>query len=327
MSRPLRLEYQGALFHITSRGNERRNIFLDDADRERFLSFMGKAVARFHWMVMAYVLMSNHFHLVVKLSTANLSRGMHWLNGKYSQAFNRRHDRVGHLLQGRFGGELVDEEAYLLEVLRYVVLNPVRAGMVRAPGDYQWSSYRAMAGQATAPDWLAVDNVLAQFGSQRSIAQARYERFVSDAIGSERVPWDDLIGGIYLGNEEWVAGVRARVESAIRPDEHPRPQRHIRRSMAHVITSVATAMQIDERWLRLGRGGRERMLAAWLAINECGLTLSATAAGLRLRSSSHVSAIVRGCDEQLESDLELRTALERCSQTLHQLWKSDEPQV
>ena len=327
MSRPLRLEYPGALFHVTSRGNEKKNIFLDDVDRQRFLGLMAKAVARFQWIVMAYVLMSNHFHLVVKLTSANVSRGMQWLNGKYSQAFNRRHARVGHLVQGRFGGELVDEETYLLEVLRYVVLNPVRAGMVRAPGDYEWSSYRATAGLAPAPDWLAVDNVLAEFGSERSTAQARYERFVSDAIGSERVPWHDLIGQIYLGSEDWVAGVRARVESAIRPDEHPRAQRHVNRSMFEVITSVAMALQIDEGWVRLGRGGKERMLAAWLAVHECELTLAATAAGLRLRSAGYVSAMVRRCDERLASDNDLRTALDRCRAALHRLWKSDKPQV
>lgn len=148
MSRPIRLEYPGAVYHVTVRGNEKRKIFCDDSDRILLLDLLGKAVDRFGWILTAYGLMPNHFHLVMELISANLSRGMQWLNGTYAQAFNRRHDRVGHLFQGRFKAFLVDKENYMLEVLRYVVLNPVRAKMVSRPEDYAWSSHRATVGEA-----------------------------------------------------------------------------------------------------------------------------------------------------------------------------------
>src|SRR6266849_304423 len=144
MSRPLRLEYSGSLLHVTVRGNSRQDIFYDDADRHFFLELLGKCVTRFEWILYAHVLMSNHFHLVIQLTSETLSRGMHWLNFRYAQALNRRYQRIGHLYRGRFNASLIEKEAYFLEVLRYVVLNPVRAGIVTRPEDYAWSSHRAV---------------------------------------------------------------------------------------------------------------------------------------------------------------------------------------
>ncbi len=151
MARPLRLEFPGAVFHVTSRGNERKPIFRCDADRLMFVALLGEAVRRFDWMIHAYVLMSTHFHLVIETPRETLSEGMHWLNGTYAQWFNRKYKRVGHLLQGRFSSFLIEKESYLAEVMRYVVLNPVRAKMVERPEDHCWSSYRAMAGLEPAP--------------------------------------------------------------------------------------------------------------------------------------------------------------------------------
>ena len=155
MARPLRVEFAGALYHVTSRGNEKRPIFKNDGDRLKFLELLGEAVSRFGWTLTAWVLMTNHFHLVVQTNEPNLSRGMHWLNGTYAAWFNRRHGRWGHLFGGRFKAFLVEEETYFKEVLRYVVLNPVRAGLVAHPANYRWSSYRATAGLSPAPEWLS----------------------------------------------------------------------------------------------------------------------------------------------------------------------------
>ena len=328
MSRPLRLDYPGGVFHITCRGNERRPTFLDDGDREHFLHLLGKTVARFEWVLTAYVLMTNHFHLVLELTAGNLSRGMHWLNTTYAANFNRRHARVGHLHQGRFKAFLIDKENYMLEVLRYVVLNPVRGMMVSRPEDYRWSSYRATAGMIAAPEWLAVDDVLVAFGEGRSLAQARYRRFVADGIGNERVPWHDLTGQVYLGSERWLDEVRDRVQTKPRPDEHPRSQREVHSpSMARVIMSVAHALQVDAAAIRLQRGGTPRMVAAWLGRHEANLTLSEIAAGLRVRSTGHVSALIHRCDDAITRDEVLRASLDRCIGALHQLWKSDEAKV
>ena len=152
MARPLRIEFEGALYHVTSRGDERRDIFLDDADREAFLQILGDVVRRFAWRCHAYCLMGNHYHLLIETPNANLSRGMRHLNGVYTKRFNRTHERVGHVMQGRYKSILVDKDEYLLELARYVVLNPVRAGVVRSARDWKWSSYRATAGQSSGSD-------------------------------------------------------------------------------------------------------------------------------------------------------------------------------
>jgi len=138
MARPLRIEFPGAVYHVTSRGNERRSIFRSDTDRKAFLRFLATATSRFGWSVTAWVLMSNHIHLVVQTPEPNLSRGMQWLNGSYAAWFNHRHDRSGHLFQGRFKAFLIEKESYFAEVLRYVVLNPIRAGIVQQLETYRW---------------------------------------------------------------------------------------------------------------------------------------------------------------------------------------------
>ena len=146
MARPLRIEYEGALYHLTSRGNARERIFFTDSDREAFLGILGDVVERFGWLCHAYCLMTNHYHLLIETPNANLSRGMRHLNGVYTQWINRHNKRTGHIFQGRFRSILVEKESHLLELARYVVLNPVRAKMVRSPRDWRWSSYRATSG-------------------------------------------------------------------------------------------------------------------------------------------------------------------------------------
>lgn len=317
MSRPLRLEFPTSLWHITHRGNERRLIFYEDADRLRFLELLADAVRRFQWIVSAYALMPNHYHLVVEVTEDNtLSRGMKWLNGKYVQWFNRRHARVGHLFQGRFNGVLVDKETYFLEVLRYVVLNPVRAKMAARPEECTWTSYRATTG-CVRSDWLAADVVLARFGNDPRVACDRYQQFVREGIGSDRKPWDDLIGSMYLGSEEWLTRIRDRVESLPRPNEHPRAQRQILRpDMAEIVATVAEVMGVPESRVRRGRGGVFRTIAAWIGCYEGMLTNSEIAAALRLRSDARVTNLVAEGERELRTNVHLRQAVDRCVATL-----------
>lgn len=224
MARPLRIEFAGALYHVTSRGDRREPIFEDDVDRVAFLNILLEVVGRFNWLCHAYCLMTNHYHLVVETPDGNLSKGMRHLNGMYTQASNRRHKRTGHLFQGRFKAILVDKDRYLLELARYVVLNPVRAGMVKRPEEYVWSSYRAMVGECPTPAWLATDGLLAQFGSRRAEARRRYAQFVSDGIGKASV-WAELRQQIYLGDVKFVERMQRRAK--VQGDELsvPRAQR------------------------------------------------------------------------------------------------------
>ena len=151
MARPLRIEFAGALYHITARGNAQQDIYLTDDDREQFLEILQRVNDRHQWQCHAYCLMSNHYHLLIETPDANLSKGMRQLNGVYTQSYNRKHDRAGHVFQCRFKGILVEKDSYLLELARYIAFNPVRAGRVRSAKDWTWSSYRATAGQCQPP--------------------------------------------------------------------------------------------------------------------------------------------------------------------------------
>lgn len=204
MSRPLRLEFAGALYHVTSRGDRREAIYEDDEDRRRFVELLGQVAGQFNWVFHAWCLMGNHYHLVIETPDGNLSKGMRQLNGVYTQDSNRRHGRVGHLFQGRYKAILVDRDSYLLELARYVVLNPVRANLVAEPGAWAWSSYRAMIGAEEAPGWLATDGLLAAFDSRRAEAVRRYIAFVAAGIGADSI-WKHLSSQVFLGDEAFVA--------------------------------------------------------------------------------------------------------------------------
>ncbi len=224
MARPLRLEYKGALYHVTSRGDRREDIFEDDEDRLQWLANLGKVCCRFNWRIHAYCLMDNHYHLVVETADTNLSKGMRQLNGVYTQYFNRRHNRVGHVFQGRFKAILVDKDAYLLELSRYVVLNPVRALMVKNINKWPWSSYLSMTGKATSPEWLETDWLLSHFSKQRKRAREKYIDFVREGIGLPSI-WTDLKKQVYLGDDKFINKLQKKIDKKESLEEIPALQK------------------------------------------------------------------------------------------------------
>jgi len=231
MARPLRLEFPGALYHVTARGNAQQPIYRDDEDRRRFLASLAHAVDRYSWVMHAYCLMDNHYHLLLETPRPTLARGMRHLNGTCTQAYNRRHQRVGHLFQGRYKAILVQRQPYLLELCRYVVLNPVRAKMCQRAEQWPWGSFRATAGIEPAPTWLTTGWVLAQFAATRSQAQKAYRVFVGEGLAQR--PWEALRGQIYLGTEEFVEMLTTNQEPV---PEVPRAQWQGRRpSLAEVL--------------------------------------------------------------------------------------------
>lgn len=226
MSRPLRLELSGGLYHVTSRGDRREDIFVDDVDRETWLETLAQCCERYNWVIHAWCQMTNHYHLIVETAEGNLSAGMRHLNGVYTQKLNRRHARVGHVFQGRFKGILVERDSYLLELARYIVLNPVRASMVKNVRQWKWSSYPAMVGAAPRPGWLHTDWLLGQFGVQRARQTERYIEFVQEGLRGPRV-WEQLKGQIFLGSEAFVETMQRELEAAAKHTirEIPRLQR------------------------------------------------------------------------------------------------------
>jgi putative transposase len=223
MTRPLRLEFAGALYHVTSRGDRREAIYKDDFDRMAWLDVLGLVCARCNFVVHSFCQMTNHYHLLVETVDGNLARGMRQLNGTYTQYFNRRHKLVGHLFQGRYKAILVQKETYLLELTRYVVLNPLRAKMVSSLEDWEWSSYHYLVGRKLAPPWMAADWLLGQFGDTRSNAVAAYHRFVMQGHGLSS-PLKDTKYQTMLGDATFIA----QFQYAAAPDgilEVPKAQR------------------------------------------------------------------------------------------------------
>jgi putative transposase len=203
MARPLRLEFAGALYHVTSRGDRQEAIFRNDGDRHAWQRILASVCARFHWNIHAFCQMGNHYHLVVETLDGNLARGMRQLNGEFTQRFNFRNSTVGHLFQGRYKAILVQRQTYLLALIRYVVLNPVRAGMVATPGGWPWSSYSMTCGDAPAPDWLATEWLLSQLAEQRSATVHAYREFVAAGRGLAS-PLANTRHQLVLGDEDFV---------------------------------------------------------------------------------------------------------------------------
>ncbi|SFX45765.1 transposase [Janthinobacterium sp. TB1-E2] len=227
MTRPLRLEFTGALYHVTSRGDRRCAIYRDDTDRLAWQEVLEHVCERHHFIVHSFCQMSNHYHLLVETVEANLSQGMRQLNGVYTQHFNRRHKLVGHVLQGRYKAILVQKENYLLELARYIVLNPVRAHMVASPDDWYWSSHHYVLDDAMPPCWLTRDWLLSQFGATRDEAVANYSRFVAAGMG-ETSPLIHTCHQMLLGD---VAFVSAHQQSQ-RSDPYKDTPRQQRRAVA-----------------------------------------------------------------------------------------------
>lgn len=224
MSRPLRIDFPGAIHHVTSRGNGYAPVFLGDEDRRQFLRFLSECVGRFAWVCHAYCLMGNHYHLMIETPEANISAAMRHLNGCYTQWFNWRHDRVGHVLQGRFKSILVDRDAYLLELCRYIVLNPVRAQLVGDVAAYRWSSYGATSGAIVAPDWLHRAWLLAQFDDDLTVASGKYVEFVAQGVARPS-PMCAVKGQVLLGTDDFVSAMRPRMEQKGEAEGVPAEQR------------------------------------------------------------------------------------------------------
>lgn len=228
MARPLRIEFDGAIYHITSRGNEKKPIYRDDEDRKSFLDTLHKVNIKYNWLCHAFCLMNNHYHLIIETPDGNLSRGMRQLNGVYTQIFNKRHQRVGHVFQGRYKAILVEKESYLFEVCRYVVLNPVRAKTVNIPEQWKWSSYRGTAGKEKPHPCVTVDWIIRQFGTKKRLAERKYREFIQAGIGEKGVLENVRSQGI-LGEKEFIEKFIGYVKGYEEVKEIPKSQRYIGR--------------------------------------------------------------------------------------------------
>jgi REP element-mobilizing transposase RayT len=279
MARPLRIEFPGALYHVISRGLEKRKIFDSTEDKEAFLKLLSKLHARYNFLIYAYCIMNNHYHLLVETLDGNLSQGIQNLNGPYAQMFNKKLPRSGPLFQGRYKAILVEKESYLLELSRYIVLNPVRANLVENPSDYTWSSYIDTIGLRDSQNFLATDFILSLFSRNVAIARREYRDFVYDGIG--KIP-PAAKGGIILGGEEFAVEIKELLKEKREIVEVPRRERFSDRpSLSEIFIDI------------ISRPTRNRQI--YLAFKEYGYSQKEIGSLLGLRSST-ISDIIKNIE-------------------------------
>ena len=268
MARPLRIDIENGVYHVTARGWERRRIVRDDRDRQQWFTLLDRVMVRCAWRCFAWVLMNNHFHLLLQTPEANLSAGMHDLNSGYATWFNRRHQRAGSLFQGRFKGILVEDESYCWTLSRYIHLNPVRAKMVQRPEEHAWSSYPHYLRSRGAPDWLDWQSVLAEIGKDPRSARRAYRRFVEQGVTDKAVsPLNDVVGRVLLGSAEWVEKMR-RALGGGRDDPNVAQLHHLvwRPSIDAIETAVAEefGVEIDQLHAKRVKNNEARSAALYL---------------------------------------------------------------
>ena len=252
MARPLRIEYPNAFYHIIQRGIERKDIFIADKDRIRFLEYIDSCHKAHHVIIHTYCLMRNHYHLIIETPEANLSKVMHYLNTSYAAYFNTRYKRSGPLYQGRFKAILVDKDEYLGRLSRYIHLNPVRARLVKDPIEYQWSSYKYFALGSAVPIWLDIDMILSVFDRDRSKARRQYKDFVLDGIEKEDEDIaENARSGFILGGEEFLSFVRKNFIEKMEDDsEIPQLRKMRKLTTLEDVSKLISNMPLPDKRLR-----------------------------------------------------------------------------
>ncbi len=314
MARPLRIEYAGAVYHVTSRGNERKPIFLDDEDYERFLIFLAELPTRFEVVIHGYVLMGNHYHLLLETLRPNLQRTMQYLNTAYTVYFNRKRGRAGHLLQGRYKAFLIQKDSYLLGVSRYVHNNPVRARMVDQPQKYRWSSYRDYIGTRKREAWLTREWVLAQFSENEASARRRYKKFVEEGIEKSENPFASVKAGLILGTDTFMEELKRKVP--VKTDHDVPQSRHFSDAIPcdALIDVVSTRLGIDKHEItQVGkRDNPARRACLYLLRTLTAMSNGEIAEKFHISHSAVAKASARFKREMKENE-ELRSLVTDCS--------------
>jgi len=306
VSRPLRIEYPGAFYHVTSRGNERRTLFQSNRDREKFLSYLESTHERYGAVIHVYCLMGNHYHLLLETPRGNLSKILHYVNGAYTTYFNIKRSRSGHLFQGRFKGILVDRDEYCKELSRYVHLNPVRAGMVKTPLEYPWSSYRYFVGRDKKPEWLTTDFILGDFGGEGGRGFKKYREYVERQENKEfDNPFKNVIASTLLGSREFIDRIKLEYLEKKEIDRRDLP------ALKKIL--IGPSLESIEKAVikRVGRSDPLfKKICIYLSYQRSGLNLREIGEYFGMQRST-ISQLSRRFAEVIEGSQELRRVLGR----------------
>lgn len=310
MARPLRIEYPGAFYHITARGNERKDIFRGESDRKRFLAYLETAVIRYKAVIHVYCLMNNHYHLLMSTPAGNLSQILRHINGAYTVYYNKRHHRFGHLFQGRYKAILVEADEYAGELSRYIHLNPVRAGLANLPEGYPWTSYLNYIGKKKAPGWQSTDWLLRYFGKTPAEAQRRYRAFVEAKIGvAEEDPLKEAIASTVLGGPDFIEEIKGKYLGG---------RKRNRDVPAVAALTRQVPQKIAERVRLEFRDSPEhaRKVAIYLSQKFSGLSLREIGKQFGIRESA-VSQASRRFESTLSENVRLRKRVEKVREELN----------
>jgi putative transposase len=319
MGRPIRIEYPGALYHITSRGNERKKIFLDDRDRTKFVGILADYHDRYGIVIHAFVLMDNHYHLILETPKGNLLKVMHGLNGGYTGYFNRKYGRVGHLFQGRYKAICIEKDTYLLPLSRYIHLNPVRAGRVKRLDQYQWSSYRGYVGREKEQTWMEYGWIFSQFSRRPERARRKYQEYVEEGL-RERIdtPLRDVHGQVILGTERFIKEIRGLLKGKVlSPEIVERGQLQECPGIEEIVGEVARRFGVKHKVIQAGgtRRNTARQVALYLSHRYTGLGNEAIARYFGVMHSSGVSKASARVKEEMLKNKRLATLVENVAST------------
>ena len=303
MARALRIQFPGAFYHVTSRGNEQKAVFKSVRDREKFLSYLESATERYGAVVHVYCLMGNHYHLLLETPLGNLSKIMQHINGAYTTYFNTKRGRSGHLFQGRYKAILVEADEYAKELSRYIHLNPVRAGMVKTPEEYQWSSCRYYTVERETPVWLQRDFILSYFDKKPTVAMKIYRSFVHTLIDQEyESPLVELSHSVILGSQEFVDVIKDKFLKGKKTDRELPALNEItnRPGLDHIEQVVDSLLQPDEKLARQVKlylchrysGKKLREIGKRFGVSESGVTQASRRIRLKQKNDKKFGKLI-----------------------------------
>lgn len=316
MGRPLRIEFENAVYHITSRGNERKKIYRDDGDKEKFLGLLEDYKNRYNFLIHCFVLMDNHYHLVIETLRPNLIKIMHGLNSGYTGYFNKKYKRSGHLFQGRYKAIIVDKENYLLELSRYVHLNPLRAKIINKPQDYKWSSYGGYIRKKEVNNLNNYNWLLSIFGNEEKKSRRQYKEFVEEGIAKKlQNPVKRAVGNMILGSKEFIDSILVKIDRDEIGQEIANRNEILKTiNPQEVIKEVSNKYKIKpiEITNTGTRNNEARNVAIYITRNVCELSNKETAKIFGGIKESAVSKVVK----RLENNIKTNKALKQITEQL-----------